>query len=515
MDKGRDIIFSIWRKQEGSVGLIFLAVLGFLAAGVLGTVAYINYSQLKQCKEELDKTETDLRGEKKALKEQNAQLEEENKKMRSQITEAQMELTKLQVAKDTLQRQADEQKERIGDLTRKAGEMETLRVSLSEKNEQIKKVESLLKEKEEEISRLLSELSISKEEASKGREGLLKERDELAARLSEANATLVRREKEVTNLKEKLRQCEAELNKTAAVKSSDIEKLKSDVANKEKEINDLKKVIDELREDKERLLTQIALKQKEEERLSKEFLEELVILAGPQGTRGDMDIRVSNSTLAGSKINLTRQLDMELDTVGIFAEFTGKGRFGFSLNFFQIYYEGSTTLAETVRFAGMTANAGDDINTYFSTLQGGVTLHINFGSVFRSRYRRIELGILAGARYVKYTGEIEDVTTGSLSRESLSAFLPLAGFTASYHIGADVSIIGKLFGGYFTYGFYSAPNFLEASLALSLRLMDHIRLELGYLSSNIHIRYDDTDTGDSFRVEHSFEGPFLALVAAF
>jgi len=501
-------------KDKGAGGLIFLAVLGFLAAGVLGVVAYINYSQLKQYREEMDKTETDLRSEGKTLKEQVAQLQEENKKLNKQILDGQMELTKLEVTRDNLQRQLEEQKSRMSELSRKASEIEALKATIAAKEENVKNLEADIRARNEQISKLTTELDGSKEETVRLKEEM-KRKEDLEARLKETNNALVQREKEVTSLKEKMRQREEELNKALTEKASGDTKLKSDFAKKEAELNELKKSYEELTQQRDNLLLLLKAKEKEEERFGKEFMEELTISAGPIGTRGEMNVRSSDSTLKGSKVSLTQVLNMGLDNVGAVAEFTGKGRFGFSIDFFEIIYEDSTTLTEEVRFAGVTAKSGDDVNSSFSTIQAGLTLHINLGTIIKSGYKKLEAGVFAGIRYIKYSGEIEDVSSGDVGRESLTSFLPYGGLQLSYHIGTDISLLGKALGCSYTYGYYSAPNFIEASLSFSLKLTRLLRIEAGYKSSNIHIRYEDKDTLDSFRIGHSFEGPFLMFAATF
>jgi len=620
-------------RESGSVVLVVLVVVGFIAAGVFGTLSYIQHTQIQQHRNEMEREQSDLKKRNDSLQKQLRALRKEKEDLENQLLGVQMELNKEEVSNESLQRQMEEQKERIAELQselqKRDSEVKRLNDSLVEKERAVERLKEVLSTEKERLRKVRTELTALREatkshdrdvtkvqsELAKVKSELEKARSELAdtqkrlkmsdeakkflqtqmeakdARirglmdmLKERDAMLEKKNSEITSLREtlgqksvelkevqalkdtirvkdeeieslkeqlreksdaaelvgaieselnektkeledlkaKLKETEEKLKKAMEAKAGDAARLQVEVLEKEKELKALRETLDKvaeerdnLLEDKDRLLLQLKRRKKEEERFAKEFAEELRFLVGPQSTRGDMDIAVSTKTLAGTKVDLARTLDMELDKVSAFAEFYGMGRFGFSLRYFRLSYSGSTTLTESLDFAGMSASAGDTVKSKFSSFQFGTTLHLNLGSLLKSGYKRVDLGVFAGARYIKCTGKISNITTGKSGSDALSTLLPFAGLRLSYSLGTDVDITVRALGMAYSYDEYTSDNFIECGLGISLKLTRLFSVEAGYIVSNMHYRFDSADTDEAFIVEHSYEGPYFALVAVF
>lgn len=613
-------------RESGSVPLIFLAVIGFVVAGVLAAISYIQHSEIQQYRDEVDEKQSDLKKQNDALLKQLELLKKDKERIDEELSDVKIKLSKEEMSKESLQRKVDEQKEKISELLRKISEMDDIKDVLAEKETKVKSLEQDLRREREKLARIKSEMESIKKamggytgtvkalqdelgkanaELSSTRERLataiterkqmerllrtqieskdarikslmsilkeretalekkdseiaslretlgrknvevqeiqslkdairardekikeleeeLKSRSESEERLKTLENELIRRRAEVEDLRARLKDAEESLKKVAAAKAGDAAKLQVTVIEKEKEIKALRETLDELaakkeklEEERESLLTQLKKREEREEQLAKKFVEELHFATGPQSTRGEMSISVSSDTLAGTKISLEQALGIELDRVDLFADFYAIGRFGFSVHYLQLSYSGTTSLTENIDFAGMSATVGDTVESSFSSFQFDVALHLNLGSIVKSGYKRVDLGLFAGGRYIKCTGEIENITTGNRGSDSLSTILPFAGFSLSYYLGTDVEMTLKALGMAYSYGEYAATNFIEGVLGVSLRLTNLLSLQTGYIFSNMHYGYESADTNEDFYVEHSYQGPYLALVVVF
>ncbi len=493
--------------KTGSAAMGVIAFLGLTAAVGLGLFAYIEHTRATR----LRKTVDEARSGSEKMGENYQKLKQERERLNTQLANAKVDLHKERLTVESLR---DQVREKEDELNRKIEELETLKASFSTGDRERADLERTLQAKDLELGNLKAalakmrgDLEAAQKEIRSGEakvKQLEKEKEEALGRAAAARAS-ERRAKSLAQQK----QYEAEQKAI---------KLEGDLARKDEQLKGIGKTLQGMMDERKKLLTELDSLKKATPSGKREivrFGEELRFSAGACGAIGDVKLRVSDATMVGSKISLSHVLDMDLDNVGFFADFLGAGRFGFSFNAFYVKYTGETTLAEEVRFAGITAESGNDVEATLATTQVSAAIRINLFDVFRTDRNKLTFGMLLGARYMSYSMQLDDVTDSETAKDSLYMVIPLTGLHLSYRVGPDIGIYAKVFGAAARFQEYSMPNFMEGSVSAVIRLTRFVSLEIGYLYSNLHARYENEDTTESFRAEHVREGPYAGLVAVF
>jgi hypothetical protein len=166
-------------------------------------------------------------------------------------------------------------------------------------------------------------------------------------------------------------------------------------------------------------------------------------------------------------------------------------------------------------FYGYTFDAGHTVESEFYLQQGGIGLAANLGALHKSDSSRIDINALLGGRYFKLNARMLDLNDGDRAADNHDAPILYVGFrlSAIYRDGLTWSIQAQALS--FDYGEHYLRNFVEFKVAFGFVIMDALAIEFGYAYSDIHLKYEDDESGEKFITKINSEGPFLSLVLTF
>ena len=151
------------------------------------------------------------------------------------------------------------------------------------------------------------------------------------------------------------------------------------------------------------------------------------------GLSGDM--RVDDAGITGSTIDLESDLDMDDESYPVVEAFAGLGNHHLSLSYYSADYSGTTTLSESITFAGDTFTAGTRVR---SSLEYSIF-------DFMYQYDLLDLeNILAGfslgavGRVKLFDGDVELKSSVLTESESFTAPIPMLGLNLHLGILLDV-----------------------------------------------------------------------------
>jgi len=504
--------------MRGSAVAGVLAFVGFVTAGLLGAIAYMQYDKFR--KEKLQMQEKSRKQE-DALKTENQTLALKVDDLKQRLMQANVTISKLKGEKDVLQKQLETQKQIVESLRKREKRFQDSEAELRATKTELDLLKKQLSEKEQRLAVLQKRVDNQEKELSALRK-TVQEYRLLRKQADELSGLLAQKKAEAAMLRRRIRWLEGELSKAQAGQSDTIQEMRKQLEEQRKAAESLSQKCsklaeerDSLKEQLEEVVGRLAAKKKAEAKLARKFMEELQVLGAARGSFGTFWLRCSNGTTPGTLISLSQVLDLDPNTAGVHAELRAMGRFGFSFDFFQTSYSVSTMMTEDAQFRSITLQSGHDVKGRFRGRWGTVALHLGFGSLFRSGYRRFDVGVSAGVRIADYYAWLRDVTDSEEDNASLTTVCPFGGVWFRYYFATDICFTARAASGAFNYGDYNSPYFFEGAALVNIKLASILSFEAGYIFTVHKFRYEDSDTGEYSRFEQTSGGPYLGLLLVF
>jgi outer membrane protein len=149
----------------------------------------------------------------------------------------------------------------------------------------------------------------------------------------------------------------------------------------------------------------------------------------------DGDLRVDESGIPGTKIDLESDLDIDEESYAVIEAFVGLGNHHLSLSYYNADYSGTNTLSRDITFSGETFTA--------NTLVSSSLEYDAYDLVYQYDLLDLE-NILAGfslgavGKVKLFDGEVELESSGLTERESFTAPIPMLGLNLHLGILADL-----------------------------------------------------------------------------
>ena len=504
------------RRASAVAGV--LAFVGFVAAGLLGAIAYMQYDKFRKERMRLKDNERKMRED---LETRNHQLEAELADLRRRLMQATVNANKLQDEKDALEKQLQTQKQILEEIKRREEELREGEAELRAAKARLEILQSTLTEKSRQLDALSQKVEQQDKELARLRKAEI-EYKRLLKRADEQSQLLAQKKAEVARLRRRINWLQEELSKAQSGQSGRITALQRELEQVQRAREELGKKCEKLEAERDSLMEQLKevvgkleAKRRSEEKFARKFMEELQVLTAVRSSMGTLWLRCSDGVLPGTLLSLSQVLDLDINTASFHAEVRGMGRFGFSFDFFQTSFTTSTTLTEDVAFSGITLDTGHDVKGRFGAKWGTAAVSLSLGSLFRTGFRRIDLAVMVGVRLAEYTAWLKDVTDGEEADASLQMVSPFFGFLLTYHLATDISFTVRAAGGSVSYQDYSCPHFVEASALVSMKITSYLWLEAGYIFTVQKFHHDDPNTGEYSRFEHTSSSPYLGLLFVF
>jgi len=504
--------------MRGSAVAGILAFVGFVTAGLLGAIAYVQYDKFRKEKMQIQEKN---RKQKDALKTENQALMVKVDDLKQRLMQANVTISKLKGGKDVLQKQFETQKQIIELLRKREKRFRNSEAELRAAKTELDLLKKQLLEREQRLAALQKKVEGQDKELSALRK-TAQEYKLLRKQAGELSRLLSQKGSEVEMLQRRVKWLRNELSKAQAGQSDTLQELKEQLEEQKRAAESLSRKCsklaeerDSLKEQLEEVASELAAKKKAEARLARKFVAELQILGAARGSFGAFRFRCSNSSAPGTLISLSHVLDLDPSTSGVYAEVRAMGRFGFSLDFFQTSYAVSTRVTEDVHFFGMTLEDGNKVEGEIDGRWGTLALHLNFGNLLRSGYKRFDVGASVGARIVDYYVWLRDADDNEEEEVSLTTGCPFVGLWFKYYVATDICFTIRAAGGSFKYGDDDCPYFFEGAALVNIKLGSVLSFEAGYIFTVQRFRHQYPDTGEESRFEQTSGGPYLGMLLAF
>jgi hypothetical protein len=216
----------------------------------------------------------------------------------------------------------------------------------------------------------------------------------------------------------------------------------------------------------------------------------------------DGDLRVDDSGIRGTEIDLESDLDIDDESYPIIEAFVGLGNHHLSLSYYNADYSGTNTLTEDINFAGRTFTANNPIN---SSLEYDV-----YDVMYRYDLLDLE-NVLAGfslgivGRVEVFDGEVELTSLALTERESVTA--PIPGLGLNLHVGILADILeGRVL---VTGMGYSDGTMLDGQADISFTPFPFLDIHGGYRIFIVDADIDDVE------FDYDTSGPYVAVTLSF
>jgi len=218
----------------------------------------------------------------------------------------------------------------------------------------------------------------------------------------------------------------------------------------------------------------------------------------------DGDIKYSDNSLAGTKLDLEDDLGFDDEYYPFGEIFLGLGDHHLSFSFYRADYDGRETLDQDINFGGETFTAGDriksslDYDVYDLTYQYDVLDLENVLAGF-------SLGLVGRVRVLDLEAEIRSETTGQSEKEDYTLPVPMLGL--NFHLGilADILEARILATGM---GYWDG-YMVDAQAELSFTPIPFVDIHAGYRTFFV-----DVDTND-LELNYNTSGLYAGISVSF
>ena len=218
----------------------------------------------------------------------------------------------------------------------------------------------------------------------------------------------------------------------------------------------------------------------------------------------DGDIKYSDNSLAGTKLDLEDDLGFDDEYYPFGEIFLGLGNHHLSFSFYRAEYDGRETLDQDINFGGETYPAGDrikstlDYDVYDLTYQYDVLDLENVLAGF-------SLGLVGRVRVFDLEAEIKSETTGQSEKEAYTVPVPMLGL--NFHLGilADILEARVLATGM---GYWDG-YMVDAQAELSFTPIPYVDIHAGYRTFFV-----DVDSND-LKLNYNTSGLYAGITVGF
>ena len=218
----------------------------------------------------------------------------------------------------------------------------------------------------------------------------------------------------------------------------------------------------------------------------------------------DGDIKYSDNSLTGTKLNLKDDLGFDDEYYPFGVVFLGLGDHHLSFSYYRANYDGKETLDQDINFGGDTFPAGDriksslDYDVYDLTYQYDALDLENVLAGF-------SLGLVARVEVFDLEAEIKSETTGLRQKEDYTAPVPMLGLNLHLGILADILEARVLATGM---GYWDG-YMVDAQAELSFTPIPYVDISAGYRTFWV-----DVDAND-LKLNYNTSGPYAGISLVF
>lgn len=216
----------------------------------------------------------------------------------------------------------------------------------------------------------------------------------------------------------------------------------------------------------------------------------------------DGDLRVDDSGIRGTEIDLESDLDIDDESYPIIEAFVGLGNHHLSLSYYNADYSGTNTVSRDIIFAGRTFTANIPIS---SSLEYDV-----YDVMYRYDLLNLE-NVLAGfslgivGRVEVFDGEVELTSSALTERESVTA--PIPGLGLNLHVGILADILeGRVL---VTGMGYSDGTMFDGQADISFTPFPFVDIHGGYRIFVVDADIDDVE------FDYDTSGPYVGVTVSF
>lgn len=504
--------------MKGSAVAGVLAFVGFVTAGLLGAVAYMQFDKFRKEKMRLQE---ESRKREDALKKENIALTSKLDVVRQRLRQVRVELSKLKGEKEALEQELETHKQIVKSLREREKRYQKNEEELRAAKSELDLLKKQLLEKENRLAALQRKAEEQSKELSVLRKAAQKY-DALRKQVEKLNGLLKQKNAETETLQRRVKWLQNELSKAQAGQFDTLDELKAQLEEQRKtaqslyqKCSKLAKERDSLKAQLEEVASELAARKKAEARLARKFVTEFHFLGAGRGSFGTLRFRCSGSSASGTIVSLSQVLNPDPSVFAAYAEIRALGRFGFSLDLFETSYTLPATMTEDVTFFDMTLESGHRVEGEVEGRWGTVALYLNFGSPLRSGYRRFDIGVSAGGRFADYYVRLRDTDDDEEEEISLTTGCPFVGLWFRYYIATDICFGARVAGGTFKYGDYTCPYFFEGAALVDIKLGSILSFEAGYIFTIQRFRHHNPDEEEDSRFEQTSGGPYAGVLLVF
>jgi hypothetical protein len=338
----------------------------------------------------------------------------------------------------------------------------------------------------------------------------------LSNELAGRDQTIRKKDEEIAALKKEIEQAKEGAKQTSDATQVQTGELSKQLDAKTTEAATLQQELDKAREERDDLASRLKTEQHAAEMVEEgEEAEQVKITVGLWRTNNTMIVMSSDNILPEHKIDLNKDLDLDMNKGVFVADVMASGRFGFSISYSEMTFSGHSIMPADRNFYGATFDSGHAVDSEFYVQQASLGLQANLGAIHKSPTRRIDLGLLLGGRYFRVSGRMYDRVDEDRASDKLDAPIPSIGLRlrARYRDGFYWLLEGRAMA--YNYGEFNLRNFIEAKAAVGFNIMRSLDIELGYAYSNTNFMWEDNDTSEKFLAKLSSEGPYFSFVLSF
>ena len=218
----------------------------------------------------------------------------------------------------------------------------------------------------------------------------------------------------------------------------------------------------------------------------------------------DGDIKYSDNSLTGTKLNLKDDLGFDDEYYPFGVVFLGLGDHHLSFSYYRANYDGKETLDQDINFGGDTFPAGDriksslDYDVYDLTYQYDALDLENVLAGF-------SLGLVARVEVFDLEAKIKSETTGLRQKEDYTAPVPMLGLNLHLGILADILEARVLATGI---GYWDG-YMVDAQAELSFTPIPYVDISAGYRTFWV-----DVDAND-LKLNYNTSGPYAGISLVF
>ena len=503
--------------MKGSAVAGVLAFVGFVTAGLLGAVAYMQFDKFRKEKMRLQE---ENRKREDTLRKENTALTSKMDVLQQRFMQIKVAFDKLKGESDALQQQLETHRQIVKSLREREKRYHENEEELRAAKSELNLLKKQLVEKENRLAALQRKAEGQDKELSTLRKAAQKY-DALRKQVEKLSGLLKQKNAEAKALQRRVKWLQNELSKAQGGQYSTVDEIKAQLEEQRRAAQSLYERCSELEEERDSLKAQLeevagklAAKKKAEARLARKFMAEFQVLGAGRGTFGTF--RFCCSTLnSGTFISLSQVLKTDPNTYGAYAQLRALGRFGFSFDFFQTSYSVRTKLTEDVDFFDIRLDSGNNVEGEVEARWGTLAVHLNFGNLLRGGYRRLDMGVSVGGRVAEYYVWLRDVKDNEQDEVSLRTGCPFVGLWFKYYVATDICFAARVAGGAFKHGDDRCPCFFEGATFVNVKLASVLSFETGYIFTIQKFSHQYPDTQEEARFEQTFGGPYLGLLLVF